>query len=138
MHPIPQPASESVADKLRAARELISSPRRWGRGSYNTSQGRYCALGACAAVVVGENVPPAEYGYYLFSDQGWAVDDALTKAFRLLYVEGAVKPKVKRNSSVELEDIVSYGTTAYWNDALTHSEVLAGFDRAIEMAAHAE
>jgi 6-phosphogluconate dehydrogenase (decarboxylating) len=34
----------------------------------------------------------------------------------------------------DLNDVAIYGTTSYWNDSLTHAEVLKAFDLAIEEA----
>jgi len=41
-------AMTRTSRKLRKARELISDPKKWGKGSYE-KDGRYCALGAVYA-----------------------------------------------------------------------------------------
>jgi len=40
----------TVRENLIAARALIDTPEKWGKGSYEPSHGCYCALGAIDAV----------------------------------------------------------------------------------------
>lgn len=93
---------------LREARAKIQDPADWVRGSWYGASRGYCAAGAVAAAVTGN---PAPYSLH------WQSDDA-------------------RPARELLESVV--GSCVYaFNDRSTHNEVLAAFDRAIELAVSA-
>jgi hypothetical protein len=115
-------AERSVADVLRAARERISDPERWGVGVHarDTSGAEvedcealpkaceWCALGALFA----EGVQP--YG----DDEGFSEEDAALGA--------------------EATEFLTRGADGEWpptvNDEGDHARVLDMYDRAIELA----
>lgn len=104
----------TVKDNLIAARALIDTPEKWGKGQYETFPGRYCLYGASfvgrGAPVSGDNLPSLE---------DWALVKALPS---LAKTNGGVLPDVTR-----------------FNDhpGTTHEMAMAVMDRAIDACDHA-
>ena len=94
---------------LKQARDLLSKRGKWLQGSlYDKSKGRYCAMGALEAVIVGEDKvgvhsPPRGSGY---------------------------------KSALALLDSVADGDVVEFNDAKGRrkKDVLAAFDKAIALS----
>jgi hypothetical protein len=97
-------ADFTIADKLREARNMLRKDGAWIQGSFSDRCGGHCAAGAILEVLGNDE-----------GDARHAVFDALFRAI----------PRV--NSSTALW---------VWNDRQrrTQAEVLAAFDKAIELA----
>lgn len=96
----------SLADDLRAAKALISDPKNWCKGHYH-DRGRFCAMGACRAVVRATRPYPQ-------TEERLDRIGAMEKALHVMI--GKCPPT--------------------WNDekTTTHADVMAAFDQAIEKA----
>jgi hypothetical protein len=97
----------SVKDNLIAARALIDTPEKWGKGEYEPRPGCYCMAGAIFAAK-GFN-PWQEMG----SPEAKAIEAALDE------VSDGLSPW---RSYVDYND----------NFETTHADIMALFDRAIE------
>ena len=103
---------------LVKTRELLSRPHRWTRGAYARRQ-------------YGETCGPLHPDAYSFCSVG-----------ALRYVNGGdsggYTPALRWLDAAGSDNVVNTLTTSLsvWNDALgrTHDEVVARFDRAIELA----
>lgn len=101
-----------VVDILTRARERINDPAKWHQGSFRDDDGMHSA-DDCAVCAVGA-LNWADHGY---PEPAWKDTDGFSAAYMVL-----------RNTLTE--------TIPGWNDAptRTHAEVLAAFDKAIELA----
>jgi hypothetical protein len=95
-----------VADKLREARVCVAG--RWIQGTYADDCGGVCIYGALQKAVLGE------------PDDDWTANEELTAAESLLA------------DAIGTDRLL----LSYWNDQpeRTKAEVLAAFDKAIELA----
>lgn len=105
----------TTLEALEKARGLIDRPDKWIKGDYER-EGAYCALGAVIAAK----------GLEKYTLEIEDEDITLSAAFTTLLLEGAIHPD-KELGYWGWEEVGA----AAWNDALTHGEVLAGFDLAI-------
>lgn len=97
--------SKTVKENLIAAKALIDTPEKWGKGDYETSPGCYCVLGAIAAATGHDPEEP------------W-LDLPLTirKQLKLAMMDDA--------ADMDLCDYNDHPDT-------THADIMALFDRAI-------
>lgn len=101
----------TLHDDLVAAKALIDTPEKWGKGEHAYYTAPFCVLGACRAVA--SKAPE---------------DDRLTPMRKAL--RHALPPDFRDDS-----EIFDYATTRF-NDAqvTTHTDAMSLFDRAIAAA----
>lgn len=98
----------TVKENLIAAKALIDTPEKWGRGDYENEAGCLCAYGA---------IMKAKYGFVLEYDDGpFSEDHALMHALPPL---SGVK--------FDLADVSAFND----HPDTTHADIMALFDRAI-------
>lgn len=99
----------TVRENLIAARALIDTPEKWGKGEYEPRPGCYCMAGAIFAAK-GERYDPWELG-----------ESPESKAIKQALDEVSDGPRFW-HSYVEYND----------DPATTHADVMALFQRAID------
>lgn len=113
----------TTAEILREARALIDTREKWTTGGVCDPQGRHCALGAVAHVVLGDAFPDAldsNYSQVRNHPAVMVLADAMAPDF----------PWTTDTDAYEPVEVV-YHT----NDRRkSHKFVLAAFDRAIALA----
>lgn len=101
----------SVRETLIAAKALIGTPEKWGKGQFRDANGRLCARGACG----------------IASGKSFASKEASWAEYELIRF---LPPRVDHRS---WQSHGPLSALANYNDdpATTHTDMMALFDRAI-------